>query len=62
MLKEIHEQPRGVDNLISLILNRDTIDLSKYKTIQIVACGSAYHAGMVGKNLNEKYLGIRTQR
>lgn len=61
MLKEIHEQPRVVDNLISLILNRDTIDLSKYKTIQIVACGSAYHAGMVGKNLIEKYLGIRTE-
>ena len=61
MLKEIHEQPRVVDNLISIILNRETIDLSKYKTIQIVACGSAYHAGMVGKNLIEKYLGIRTE-
>ena len=56
MLKEIHEQPRVVDNLISLILNRETIDLSKYKTIQIVACGSAYHTGMVGK-----HLGIRTE-
>ena len=61
MLKEIHEQPRVVDNLISLILNRETIDLSKYKTIQIVACGSAYHTGMVGKHLIEKYLGIRTE-
>lgn len=60
MLKEIHEQPKVVDNLISIILNRDTIDLSKYKNIQIVACGSAYHTGLVGKNLIEKYLGIKT--
>ena len=60
MLKEIHEQPKVVDNLVSLILNRDTIDLTKYNNIQIVACGSAYHAGMIGKVLIEKYLGIKT--
>lgn len=59
MLKEIHEQPKVVDNLISLILNRDTIDLLDYKNIQIVACGSAYHTGMVGKYLIEKYLNIK---
>lgn len=61
MLKEIHEEPRVINNLISIILNRKTIDLSKYKTIQIVACGSAYHAGMIGKNLIEKYLGTKTE-
>lgn len=60
MLKEIHEQPKVVDNLVSLILSRDTIDLTKYNNIQIVACGSAYHAGMIGKVLIEKYLGIKT--
>lgn len=60
MLKEIHEQPIVIDNLISLILNRDTIDLTKYKNIQIVACGSAYHTGMVGKYLIERYLKIKT--
>lgn len=59
MLKEIHEQPRVTDNLISLLLSRDTIDLLDYKNIQISACGSAYHAGMVGKYLIEKYLNIR---
>ena len=48
-----------MDNLISLILNRDTIDLLDYKNIQIVACGSAYHTGMVGKYLIEKYLNIK---
>ena len=43
MLKEIHEQPKVVENLISLILNTDTIRLSDYDYIQIVGCGSAYH-------------------
>lgn len=60
MLKEIHEQPTVIENLISLILNKETINLTKYKDIQIVACGSAYHSGMIGKYLIEKYLNIKT--
>ena len=65
MLKEIHEQPKvfkdtvnsyiesGIDNLIDKMP-----DFSKYKRIDIVACGSAYHTGLVGKNLIEKYANI----
>ena len=60
MLKEIHEQPRVVENLISLILSRDTINLRDYDYIQIVGCGSAYHTGIVGKYIIEKYLNIKT--
>ncbi len=61
MLKEIHEQPKVVANLISLILNTDTIKLSDYDLIQIVGCGSAYHAGLVGKYIIEKELNIKTE-
>ena len=61
MLKEIHEQPKVVENLISLILNTDTIKLSDYDNIQIVGCGSAYHAALVGKYIIEKYLNIKVE-
>jgi len=61
MLKEIHEQPKVVENLISLLLNTDTIKLSNYDYIQIVGCGSAYHAGLVGKYIIEKELNIKTE-
>lgn len=59
MLKEIFEQPaifkRNMQTYASDIENGiiDIPDLSKYKRINIVACGSAYHAGLVGKNLIE---------
>lgn len=60
MLKEINEEPVVINRLIKDILSSDTIDLLDYDDIQIVACGSAYHAGLVGKNLIEKYLNIKT--
>ena len=65
MLKEIYEQPevikattlpyieKGVDSLID-----NMPDFSKYKKIDIVACGSAYHAGLVGKTLIEEFANI----
>ena len=65
MLKEIHEQDRVIKNTIgyyfdgsikSLIKNLP--DLTKYNKIDIVACGSAYHTGLVGKNLIEKFANI----
>ena len=69
MLKEINEQPKGVRETLSHRLNGDgTImldDLALTKEgldglerIYIVACGTARHAGMVGKALIEKYAGI----
>ena len=51
MQKEIFEEP----DVIRKTSNIDVPDLSKYKRICIVACGSAMHAGLVGKNLIEKY-------
>lgn len=54
MLKEIHEQAILARN--NLYDNLDNFpDISKYNNIYIVACGSAYHAGLIGRNLIEKY-------
>ena len=55
MMKEINEEPVLVDNLIKKYINNlDKLpDISKYKNIHIVGCGSAYYAGMIGKNLFE---------
>ena len=61
MLKEIHEQDNLSKKLIDMYLeNKDTIInkmpcFDKYEKIDIVACGSAYHAGMIGKSLIEEY-------
>jgi glucosamine--fructose-6-phosphate aminotransferase (isomerizing) len=63
MLKEIHEQPVVLDRMLMLRLkkgklNMDGIGLSDaalktVKKIVIVACGTAYHAGLVGRYLIE---------
>lgn len=67
MLKEIHEEPEVVKHTLkpflkygleSLIENMP--DFEKYTNITIVGCGSAYHAGLIGKNLIEKYANIKT--
>lgn len=56
MLKEIMEEPVLVNNLITKYSNNlDKLpDLSKYDSIHIIGCGSAYYAGMIGKNLFEE--------
>ena len=51
MKKEIYEQPE----VIRKTSNTYIPNIEKYKRIVIVACGSAMHAGMVGKNLIERY-------
>ncbi len=70
MLKEIFEQPKAVyDTLsgrikINEATNIDGLSQDDFKNIQkiyIVACGSAYHAGMVGKYAIEKLSGIQTE-
>lgn len=68
MLKEINEQPSAIKNTISPRIkegipefcNEGLSDeqLTKYKKIHIVACGTAMHAGLVGKNLIEKFARI----
>jgi glucosamine--fructose-6-phosphate aminotransferase (isomerizing) len=52
MLKEIHEQPQVLKHLAASGINFDSklrSILKNTKQIFIVACGTAYHAGMVGK-------------
>ena len=61
MMKEINEEPILVNNIINKYVdNLDKLpDLSKYKHIHIVGCGSAYYAGMIAKYLFEED-GIKT--
>ena len=61
MLKEIHEQPAALRNTLSGRLGADgTVDLSEVNLdladvdrVAIVACGTAYHAGLLGKRAIE---------
>jgi glucosamine--fructose-6-phosphate aminotransferase (isomerizing) len=66
MIKEIHEQPKAMKATMTsrIMADSDEIkldkikltkeDLDNIKNIFIVACGTAYHAGMVGKYVIEK--------
>lgn len=68
MLKEIHEQPRAVRDTIGAYVKDGKIDLSEtgltdeklqeIERIYIVACGSAYHVGMLGKYVIEELADI----
>ena len=69
MLKEIFEQPKGLSETLNRRLDDDGkiqlegITLTKEQIdeidkIYIVACGTAYHAGLVGKYAIEKMVGI----
>ena len=63
MLKEIHEQPKAVQDMIGAYVKDGVIDFSEVgleeetlknvERIYIVACGSAYHVGMAGKYVFE---------
>ncbi|MCO5045092.1 MAG: glutamine--fructose-6-phosphate transaminase (isomerizing) [Verrucomicrobia bacterium] len=67
MLKEIHEQPRVLRNLIEKHSDlSDEFELSanyfrKLNRIMIVACGTAYHAGMYGRLLLEHFTGLAVE-
>ena len=69
MAKEIYEQPKGVEDTLMRRLDEngriklDDIkitkeDLDKINKVYIVACGTAYHAGLVGKYAIEKFAKI----
>lgn len=67
MLKEINEQPTAIHNTLSgrmnskLEITYDDIGedfITHSKKIYIVACGTAYHAGLVGKFVIEHFAGI----
>ena len=69
MLKEIYEQPKAVEDTLRGRLTSGErvkfdgfdVDLvTKFEKICIVACGTAYHAGLVGKMAIEKMAKIPT--
>ncbi len=63
MMKEIHEQPKAVEDTINSVLKDDRLDLSAVglteeemndiSLIHIVACGSAYHVGVAAQYVIE---------
>ena len=63
MMKEIHEQPKAVEDTINSVVKGDTIDLSEIgltdeeikdiEQIYIVACGSAWHVGVAAQYVFE---------
>ncbi len=73
MLKEIHEQPRAVENTLrGRLLAKDdgrlgretglTSDILRgVERVHILACGTSWHAGIVGKYLLERHAGVSTQ-
>ncbi len=62
MLKEIHEQPDVVKNTLMEFseIEKVVAKFSKFKRICFVACGTSFHASLVGKYLFETLLGIPT--
>ena len=67
MLKEIHEQPKAIADTLrgrldeNLNVNFDGLDdevIKNVTKIYIVACGTAYHAGLIGRHAIEKLTGI----
>jgi len=69
MLKEIHEQPKVLKQIISSRVKGDSElnleginipdeDIKNISNIIIIACGTAYHAGLVGKYILEKFTKI----
>jgi len=65
-LKEVHEQPQAIANTLRGRLDGPRVslsewahlDLSRVSRVNIVACGSSYYAGLVGKLLIEKWAGL----
>ena len=68
MLKEIHQQPAVLEKMLNRRiskgqvkldgLNLKNLELKKIRNVVIVACGTAYHAGLVGKYIIEELSGI----
>ncbi|WP_323154762.1 glutamine--fructose-6-phosphate transaminase (isomerizing) [Pseudomonas alvandae] len=72
MLKEIHEQPAVVQRTLEGRLSQDQVLVqafgpqaaelfAKVRNVQIVACGTSYHAGMVARYWLEELAGIPCQ-
>ena len=72
MLKEIHEQPKGILDTIRRRMDADgkivldgirmtKAEIENFNKVYIVACGTAYHAGLIGKTVIEKLAGISVE-
>ena len=71
MMKEIHEQPRAVQDTLHSVIHDGTIDLSglgieeefvqNLETMHIVSCGSAYHVGMAAQYVLEDLAKLRVR-
>jgi glucosamine--fructose-6-phosphate aminotransferase (isomerizing) len=70
MLKEIYEQPRAVKDTTLGRVGQETgrifldemdiapAEFARFRQVKIIACGTAWHAGLVGKYLIERLAGI----
>ncbi|MBO7237903.1 MAG: glutamine--fructose-6-phosphate transaminase (isomerizing) [Elusimicrobiaceae bacterium] len=65
MLKEIYDQPQALEDTLrtaredfSRILGLKTEDLRKIRNVYMVACGTAYHAALIGKYYLENFAGV----
>ena len=71
MLKEIYEQPEAIQQTISQALNGNSLradflknaeaDFSQIQQVQIIACGTSYHAGMIAKYWFEQLIDVPAQ-
>ncbi|WGI17666.1 glutamine--fructose-6-phosphate transaminase (isomerizing) [Methanonatronarchaeum sp. AMET-Sl] len=70
MLKEIHEQPRSIRKCISgridevkgkIELNHEKTLKNNFNGIQVIGCGTSYHAGLYAKYLFEELASIPTE-
>lgn len=71
MLKEIYEQPAALRRLLAGRLGQQSValegfqweeaDIKALQHIYIVACGTAYHSGLVAKSLMEKITGVSVE-
>ena len=69
LIKEIHEQPDAVARTVRGVTDEDGLPdfdkiglsreaLASFDSISVIACGSAYHAGIIGRMLIERLAGI----
>ncbi|MCL2008942.1 MAG: glutamine--fructose-6-phosphate transaminase (isomerizing) [Synergistaceae bacterium] len=68
MLKEIMEQPKVLQDTFQSAANTgdnkpiiDSLDFTRFNKLVITACGSAYNAGVVAKNVFERLCGITVE-
>ena len=66
MLKEIHEEPIVINNILSYYLtdgkfNENMPDFKKYKNIYFVGCGSASYTADIAKKVFENYANIKCE-